>query len=336
MNRNLKYFLWFLLGLMVSAILYLIIKVVIMYFNAKNGLNGSWFNKKACGTGSCKTCDDNKCLPTPDQLVENLPSNIDFKKWEIDVAKYCSVIIYSIEKSAQKKIKPVYPKDLVMQKELYDNSGDPIFGVVFTETNNSDNIWISFRGTLSSKEWTQDFTYQQESMFQKQAVKQLSLDFLRTASGKVANVHKGFVDVYMKFRDDLSSTLQKLDPNKNKKIIISGHSLGAAIATMVGADLVQSGYQDVGVYNFASPRVGDQTFADFVDNELKLPVYRVVNISDLVPNMPPSVSPNFDDYDNPYMFVHCGKLVYFQINRLSVLNNHLIPVYMAGLQGKLN
>ena len=51
MNRNLKYFLWFLLGLMVSAILYLIIKVVIIYFNAKNGLNGSWFNKKACGTG---------------------------------------------------------------------------------------------------------------------------------------------------------------------------------------------------------------------------------------------------------------------------------------------
>jgi predicted lipase len=195
---------------------------------------------------------------------------------------------------------------------------------------------ISFRGTLSSKEWEQDFTYQQESMFQKQTVKQITLDFLTTVSGKVANVHKGFVDVYMKFRNDLSSTLLKINPNKNKKIIISGHSLGAAISTIAGADLVQSGYKDVGVYNFASPRVGDQTFADLVNIELKLPVYRLVNISDMVPNMPPSVSPNFEDYDNPYMYVHCGKMVYFQINRLSVLNNHLIPAYMTGLQGKLN
>ena len=39
MNRNIKYFLWFLFTLMVVAILYLIIKVVIMHFKAKNGLN---------------------------------------------------------------------------------------------------------------------------------------------------------------------------------------------------------------------------------------------------------------------------------------------------------
>ena len=128
----------------------------------------------------------------------------------------------------------MYPKDLVTQKELYDNSGDPVFGVVFMETNNSDNIWISFRGTLSSKEWVQDFTYQQKSMFHKQCVSQVSLNFLTTSSGKVANVHKGFVDVYMKFQDELSSILHKLDPDKDKKIIISGHSLGAAISTMVG------------------------------------------------------------------------------------------------------
>jgi triacylglycerol lipase len=309
---------------MISAILYLIIKVVILYLKAKNAVHGAWFNTKFCG--------EKRCLPTPDQLKENLPTTIGFDNWDTKIAKYCSVIIYSIEKASQEKIKPVYPKDLVMEKELYDNAGDPVFGVVFT---NSNNIWISFRGTLSSKEWEQDFTYQQESMFQKQTVKQITLDFLTTVSGKVANVHKGFVDVYMKFRNDLSSTLLKINPNKNKKIIISGHSLGAAISTIAGADLVQSGYKDVGVYNFASPRVGDQTFADLVNIELKLPVYRLVNISDMVPNMPPSVSPNFEDYDNPYMYVHCGKMVYFQINRLSVLNNHLIPAYMTGLEGKL-
>jgi triacylglycerol lipase len=304
---------YFLLVISILVILFLIIKAVNIYSNSKNSIDGSWFNTKYCGM--------KKCLPTQNQLVENKPDHINFIMWDTLLAKYCSVIIYSIEKAAQDSIKPVYPKDLVMQKELYDNSEDPVFGVVFTQ---GENIWISFRGTLSSQEWAQDFNYQQES------IEQVPLNFLNTKSGKVANVHKGFMDVYMNFRDDLTLTLKKINPTKNMKIIISGHSLGAAVATITGADLSQSGY-NVGVYNFASPRVGDQTFADFIDNELKLPVYRVVNISDIVPNMPPSVSPNFKDPNNPFMYVHCGKIVYFQQNRLSVLNNHLIPVYMSGL-----
>jgi hypothetical protein len=328
MNIYVKYFLWFLLLIMIIAILHLIIKVVIVYFNVKKSLHGAWFNTKFCGK--------KKCPPTSDQLEEKLPANIDFSTWDTELAKYCSVVIYSIEKAGQEKINPVYPKDLVMQKEFYDNYVDPIFGVIFTEKINPDNIWISFRGTLTSNELTQDFKYKQEPMFQKQEVSQVAMDFLTTASGKVANVHKGFVNVYMKFRDELKSSLKKLNPKQDKKIIISGHSLGAAISTIAGADLVQSGYKDVGVYNFASPRVGDQTFADYIDKELKLPVYRLVNLSDIVPNMPPSVSPNFKHTDNPFMYAHCGKLVYFQKNRLSVLNNHLIPAYMSGLQGKLN
>jgi hypothetical protein len=113
---------------MISAILYLIIKVVILYLKAKNAVHGAWFNTKFCG--------EKRCLPTPDQLKENLPTTIGFDNWDTKIAKYCSVIIYSIEKASQEKIKPVYPKDLVMEKELYDNAGDPVFGVVFTNSNN--------------------------------------------------------------------------------------------------------------------------------------------------------------------------------------------------------
>jgi triacylglycerol lipase len=306
--------------LMIAAILYLIIKITSMYFNAKKAIYGAWFNTKYCG--------EKKCLPSEDQLNEKLPTDINLSKWNTEVAKYCSIIIYSIEKAAQNNIKPVYPKDLVIQKELYNNTEDPIFGAVFTQ---GTNIWISFRGTLSEKEWEQDFMYQQESMLDKQSIEQVSMDFIKTVSGKVANVHKGFLDVYMKFRNDLSTTLKNLNPDKKMKIIISGHSLGAAISTIVGTDLIQSGY-NVGVYNFASPRVGNKIFSDFVDNELKLPLYRIVNISDIVPNMPPSVAPNFNDTKNPFIYSHCGTIVNLQQNRLSVLNNHLISAYMSGLQ----
>jgi triacylglycerol lipase len=318
--NNIKYFLWFLFILMVTAIMYLFIKIIFMFLNAKKAIHEAWFNTKYC--------NEKKCLPSEDQLNENLPTNIKLGEWNIDIAKYCSIIIYSIEKAAQNNIKPLYPKDLVIQKELYNNTEDPIFGAVFTQGN---NIWISFRGTLSEKEWEQDFRYQQESMLDKQSIEQVSLDFIKNISGKVANVHKGFLDVYMKFRNNLTSTLKKINPDKKMTIIISGHSLGAAISTIAGADLIQYGY-NVNVYNFASPRVGNKIFADFVDNEMKLSLYRIVNISDIVPNMPPCISPNFNDTKNPFIYTHCGTAVNFKQNRLSVLNNHLISAYMAGLQ----
>ena len=53
--------------------------------------------------------------------------------------------------------------------------------------------------------------------------------------------------------------------NKNKTIIVSGHRLGAAIATLVGIDLLQSGYTNIVVYSFASPRIGDNVFKTFFE-----------------------------------------------------------------------
>ena len=140
---------------------------------------------------------------------------------------------------------------------------------------------------------------------------------------------------FLYFRNDLLSTIQQINPDKNKLIVISGHSIGAAVATLVGVDLAQSGYTNIVVYTFACPRIGDNTFKTIVDDTLKLPVYRVVNISDLIPNSPLSVQPNLNDPKNPYIYIHCGFLIPFQINRLSIENNHAIPAYMAGLENKL-
>jgi hypothetical protein len=326
MNKNLKYFLIFLLTLAIAIILYFIIKFIIFYFNAKKALFNALTNSKYCGKEDCD--------PTPSQLIQTLPSDININ-WQQDVAKYCINIIYSIKTAALNKTKPVYPKDLIAVKELYDNKNDPIFGTIFTQTQ-SDNIWISFRGSLTSNEWKEDFIMKQESLFQTpQNIKQVQLNFLSTSTGETANVHKGFVDIYTNFRNDLLSTIQQINPDKNKLIIISGHSIGAAVATLVGVDLAKSGYKNIVVYTFACPRIGDNTFKTIVDDTLKLPVYRVVNISDLIPNSPLSVQPNLNDPTNPYMYLHCGFLIPFQINRLSIKGNHGIPTYMAGLENEL-
>lgn len=127
------------------------------------------------------------------------------------------------------------------------------------------------------------------------------------------------------FRKELLDTLLKIDKDKNKKIIVSGHSLGAGISTVVGADLANDGYKVV-VYNFASPRVGDQNFCKLISS-LKLKIFRVV-----IPTLPPSVSPNFKDPENPYQYIHCGILKAFSDSWKSLLNNHLMGVYINALQ----
>lgn len=322
MNKNLKVFLWILLTIVIIVFMYYLIKLIIFYFKAKDSIYTAWFNTKFCG--------QEKCPPTNYQLSQKLPTTIPTDNWDIGVARYSTVVVYSLEKAGQDNVKPTYPSELKVLKELYDSDSDPIFGAIFTEKYGGSTIWISFRGTLSTSEFAQDLTYQQESMFSKQSLTQVHLNFTKNSPGQTPHVHKGFLDVYNKFRQELLDTLKNVP--KNTTIVISGHSLGASISTIVGVDLKQSGYTGVIVYNFASPRVGDQVFADLVDNELKLPLYRFVNLSDMIPNTPPSVCPNLDDTSQPYMYVHCGKLIPFQINRLSMLNNHLIPVYMQGLE----
>lgn len=65
---------------------------------------------------------------------------------------------------------------------------------------------------------------------------------------------------------------------KDKPLWISGHSLGAALAMVAGAQL-----NPAGIYNFGSPRVGDGAFCDRF-NALNL--QRFVNCSDLVTQVP--------------------------------------------------
>ena len=71
-------------------------------------------------------------------------------------------------------------------------------------------------------------------------------------------------------------------------LVLVGHSLGAALATLVApAVKILTDNDDVRMYNYASPRVGDPAFVGAY-NGLIPESYRVVNLADLVPMVPPS------------------------------------------------
>lgn len=69
-------------------------------------------------------------------------------------------------------------------------------------------------------------------------------------------------------------------------VYFTGHSLGAALATLAATRPLPHGCVLSAVYTFGSPRVGNQLFVDLLK---KTSIYRVVNGDDVVATLPPEI-----------------------------------------------
>lgn len=98
-----------------------------------------------------------------------------------------------------------------------------------------------------------------------------------------SRAHAGFVGLYAKLRDHVHSMVKQSGASV---VIVTGHSLGGALATLAGPDLAGAGY-DVKVVTFGAPPVGDGNFVKMFDSSIKECV-RVVNPHDPVTTVPGS------------------------------------------------
>jgi triacylglycerol lipase len=132
-----------------------------------------------------------------------------------------------------------------------------------------DNIVIVFRGNDDIKDWLANFT----------AI---------TEAGPFvdSNAHKGFQDALEPAAQELNQTLNKFGA-ETKKIWITGHSFGGALASLYAGMLISNDHRVYGVYTFGSPRAGDETFVESLNNTVVGPHYRVVNAGDIVVHLPP-------------------------------------------------
>lgn len=280
-----------------------------MWLKYKKALQTTIYNKLGCGEIYCLSQIVD--LPIPDQKDQT---------FNIKVARFLADLIVRISRAVDEPF--TQPDTLKNELLMYDSKKNPIFGVLWSY---KGIAYIAFRGTMEPQEWIQNFTYRQTSFPKSNKMKQQNALFLNN-SKKSPNIHSGFLEVYNNFRNDLIDKLKQLKPIQ---VLIGGHSLGGAIATICGLDLKILGYNTI-VYNFASPRVGDHLFCDLI-NKSKLPLYRVVNTSDVAPTFPVAVSPNFDDPENPFIYNHCGDAIYFTDNWKSLINNHTLAVYVNWL-----
>jgi hypothetical protein len=117
-----------------------------------------------------------------------------------------------------------------------------------------------------------------------------NFDFAPEPWEQGGNVHRGFKGALDEVWGDLEDHISNLQKDK-RKIWMTGHSLGAALAT-----LAADRYGNVqGLYTYGSPRVGDHSFKE----DFHVNAYRFVNNSDIVTKVPPA-----------NMYLHVGELKY--------------------------
>jgi hypothetical protein len=95
-------------------------------------------------------------------------------------------------------------------------------------------------------------------------------------------VHKGFTHAYRSVEKEIEASLKKV---YGLPLYITGHSLGAALATVATQQLERDHVfrdQIAACYTYGSPRVGNKQF----DVNFKSVIYRVVNTTDIVTVVP--------------------------------------------------
>ena len=158
------------------------------------------------------------------------------------------------------------------------------FGLVL-QSDGDARVVIAIRGTDTLLEWLVD------------------AEFSPCAFPGVPNagrVEDGFCGVYSSLRcartGALPLTLVQQFP-RGTKLTVAGHSLGAAVATLLALDVtVNAPGAAPDLYTYASPKVGDGAFATFCSATVSSH-FRIVNRPDIVPKLPPLYEPTGTEID---------------------------------------
>ncbi|KAL8995052.1 MAG: hypothetical protein Q9169_005151 [Polycauliona sp. 2 TL-2023] len=99
--------------------------------------------------------------------------------------------------------------------------------------------------------------------------------------------HNGFWDSWVEARTGVLAALKTAAASHpNNRVIITGHSLGGAIANLAAAEIRKSGIT-ADLYTYGAPRIAGRVLSDLITNQNKGGNYRVTHKNDPVPRLPP-------------------------------------------------
>lgn len=204
----------------------------------------------------------------------------------------------------------------------------------------SEEVIVAFRGTANIRDWITDLDCLMGIENRDQKAK----------AGNGAEVHIGFLRAVTSVFDPL---LQILQAHDGMPVVITGHSLGGALATLCAKALAGKAKVEerpnpiAAVYTFGQPRIGNSVFAKNYDAVLGERTWRFVNEEDIVPRVPGLIagyrhagqevfltSPGSGLTVNPSIWVKLisdavGLYQEWKQGRVALLADHFVQAYQA-------
>ncbi|KAH6759104.1 alpha/beta-Hydrolases superfamily protein [Perilla frutescens var. frutescens] len=202
------------------------------------------------------------------------------------------------------------------------------------------DILVAWRGTMQNLEWVNDLEFRlapAEDIF---------------GGSQDIKVHFGWNSIYTS--NDPKSPFNKkcarhqvlgelrrlveLYKNEEISITITGHSLGAAVSTLNVVDIIVNGYDKprdrpnkaccpITVFPFASPRIGDDKYSEFISNLDNLHILRIKNARDIVPTYP------FRHYSEVGEELTIDTRQSSYLKQGNLINWHNLEAYLHGVAG---
>lgn len=229
-----------------------------------------------------------------------------FSKVNAFFLAWCSQLIYEEQNIVRLALHEQHYDTI----EIYDVQDTQVF-----VASNEDSMVVSFRGTSSLKD----------------AMTDINIDLVDGVGGQV---HEGFMIALNHVWQDLYRLI--LTNRGNRSLWFTGHSLGASLACLATAKLVQEKDEPVnGLYTFGQPRTGDRKFARNFNDTFGDKTFRFVNNNDIVTRTP----------FRSMGYSHVGQFKYFDENGrlrddlnwweklLDRIHGRLADVFEPGLDG---
>jgi predicted lipase len=176
---------------------------------------------------------------------------------------------------------------------------------------------IVFRGTQQTNEWIQNLMVSQTESTNDQ----YPFKFM-------GNIHEGFANLYSSIAESVIAAVRELNPKV--PLYFSGHSLGGALATLASMDVAIRLPQlknQIRLYTYASPRVGDPIFAE-AHSQLIPNSYRIVNLGDSFTLLPLTNTKKL-------VYVHLGQQWSFLTQNEDFGLNHFVSTYQQAIEREI-
>lgn len=274
----------------------------------------------------------------------------EFPKWnskKYELGLFCAQHLLNLEIILKGKTEQQKQKDIVVDiknsnMQFIDFIHYKVIGqnpseIASIAANNNDPKmgFIFIRGTAKPQEWIQNVKYSEiefDNYFGSKLAKFVSNPKFNQELLSNVKIHRGFSEITIPLIKQLFES--NINIGQFDKILISGHSLGAALASLI-AVILKLVYpkKEIKVITFGKPRVGNDKYAHLVKTIFNIEKdFTVFNhTSDIVGNMPLKTT---RDLLGPkeYYFADDGNVIKIDKDYGTIWWNHTLPGYIQSLQ----